>query len=110
MKTVKDLGGPTKIAKLVGLRVPTVHGWTSIPERHCPAIERGLGGSVTCEQMRPDLTWIRVPDQAWPNSAGRPLLDYSSRIPDGLSIGETSHVARELPASNDASALAQKPI
>ncbi len=64
---------------MVGLSVPTVHGWKSIPERHCPAIERATNGLFTCEAMRPNSPWRRIPDKAWPNPKGRPVLDYAIR-------------------------------
>lgn len=108
MKTVKDIGGPADIARICKLTTPTVHGWKSIPERHCPRIEQAKSGAVTCEEMRPDITWTRVKDKAWPNPAGRPLADYA-RMP----IGKTTHVGRSVEASNDAHANpagTQKPI
>ena len=46
----------------------------------CPAIERATGGAVTCEELRPDVEWIRFedPDWAW-HPAGRPLIDVTSK-------------------------------
>ena len=75
MISVQDLGGPTAVARIVGLSVPTVHGWKSIPFVHCPAIEHAFGGQFRCEDMRPDQKWVRVPDADWPH--GRPLLDFA---------------------------------
>ena len=46
----------------------------------CPILERlarNAGGSQTCEQLRPDLCWIRIPDAEWPHPEGRPLPDYT---------------------------------
>lgn len=74
MISVQDLGGPTAVARMVGLSVPTVHGWKAIPFAHCPVIEKALSGRVRCEQMRPDKKWVRVPDADWPQ--GRPLMDF----------------------------------
>lgn len=77
MISIKDLGGPTKVANMTGLSVPTVHGWKTIPSHHCPAIELATAGEFVCEVMRPDLTWQRVPDPEWPHKDGRPLLDFA---------------------------------
>lgn len=78
MITVKDLGGPTRVARVLGLAAPSVHGWRNgIPADHCPALERESGGNFTVEQMRPDVHWHRVPDPAWPHPDGRPLIDVA---------------------------------
>ena len=79
MKTVSDLGGPTVVARIVGVKVPSVHGWRSIPARHCPTIEKALDGEVTVEQMRPDVAWLRVKDKTWPHPKGRPCEDHASK-------------------------------
>lgn len=44
---------------------------------YCAAVEKATNGVVTCEELRPDLTWHRVPDRAWPGKRGRPLHDVS---------------------------------
>ncbi len=64
---------------MVKLSVPTVHGWKAIPDRHCPAIERATLGEWTCEVIRPDLAWRRVPDPSWPHPEGRPLMDFAAK-------------------------------
>lgn len=81
MITVKELGGPTEVARICGLRAPTVHGWKQIPEKHCPAIERHRGGEFTVERMRPDIPWLRVPDPSWPHPDGRPVIDVANVAP-----------------------------
>ena len=78
MISIQDLGGPTAVARMTGLTVPTVHGWKAIPEKHCPTIERATGGRFACEALRSDLVWERVPDAAWPHPGGRPLLDFAA--------------------------------
>ena len=75
LDAVQRLGGPAAVARMTGLKSPTVHGWKQIPAGHCPVIERALGGAVTVEEMRPDVQWHRVKDKSWPNPAGRPLID-----------------------------------
>lgn len=77
MKSVKDLGGPSAVARALGLSSPTVCGWSKIPEWHCPALEREHEGRVTVEEMRPDVPWLRVPDPDWPHKAGRPVVDHA---------------------------------
>jgi DNA-binding transcriptional regulator YdaS (Cro superfamily) len=43
----------------------------------CVELERHTDGAVTCEELRPDLSWSRIPDKAWPNKKGRPVLDFA---------------------------------
>lgn len=48
----------------------------------CAAVEMESGGKVTCEELRADMAWARIPDAAWPwHPAGRPLLDVSATKP-----------------------------
>ena len=80
--TVKELGGTGFVARLLGIAPPSVSGWNNrIPAERCPDLERGLDGRWTCEQLRPDVRWMRVPDPAWPHPAGRPCLDVASPAP-----------------------------
>jgi hypothetical protein len=48
-----------------------------LPIERCPAVERALQGAATCEQLRPDVRWVRMPDDGWPNPQGRPLPDLA---------------------------------
>ena len=50
------------------------------PADRCPAIERALDGRVTCEDLRPDVRWHRVPDETWPHPQGRPLIDAAQPV------------------------------
>ncbi|MBQ1556661.1 MAG: helix-turn-helix domain-containing protein [Pseudomonas sp.] len=77
MITVQDLGGPSAVARALRISAPTAHGWKRIPEHHCPALELWKQGDVTVEQMRPDISWHRVPDSNWPHPSGRPLIDVA---------------------------------
>lgn len=45
------------------------------PAERCPDIERATQARVTCEQLRPDVRWLRVPDPHWPHVSGRPCID-----------------------------------
>lgn len=76
---VERLGGPSAVARMLGIRPPSVVGWRGRPPvDRCPAIERATVGKVTCEQLRPDVHWYRVPDAEWPHPQGRPLLDVAA--------------------------------
>lgn len=59
-RAIEKAGGATQLAAFRGLRQSAVSNWKSrgvVPEEHCPWIEEATG--VTCEELRPDLTWIR---------------------------------------------------
>lgn len=76
---IKSLGGTTAVARMLGIKPPSVSGWAGrVPADRCPAIERATGGSVTVDQLRPDVTWHRVPDPAWPHPEGRPTIDVAA--------------------------------
>ncbi len=79
---IDQLGGPTAVARMVGCRVPSVIEWRKrgIPADRCPAIERATMGAVTCETLRPDAAWSRIPDPAWPHPAGRPVIDVARPV------------------------------
>lgn len=53
-------------------------GRRSVPVDRCPEIERGSNGRVSCEQLRPDVVWVRVPDPLWPHQGGRPCADIAA--------------------------------
>ena len=50
------------------------------PLERCPAIEHALKGLVTCEDLRPDVTWSRIADPTWPHPAGRPVIDVARPV------------------------------
>ena len=76
------VGSATALAAAIGVPRVLVYQWAGgrrgVPDARCPAIERATGGAVTCEQLRPDVRWHRVPDPAWPHPAGRPLIDVAA--------------------------------
>jgi hypothetical protein len=76
---ISDLG-PTEIARMVGCRAPSVVEWRKrgIPPDRCVALERATAGRYTCEGLRGDVSWIRVPDPAWPHPGGRPCIDVAA--------------------------------
>lgn len=79
---IGSLGGPTRVASLVGVSVPAVHQWSTglrkIPPDRCPGIERATDGRFTVEALRPDVRWARVPDAGWPHPDGRPCIDVAA--------------------------------
>lgn len=72
-----------RIAEEVGLHEQYLYqcftGRRKLPPDHCPAIERATHGTVTVEQLRPDVRWVRVPDPRWPHPAGRPCIDVAAK-------------------------------
>ena len=76
---IATLGGPTAVARMLGIKAPSVIGWAGrVPPDRCPAIERATDGRVTCETLRQDVRWVRVPDPAWPHPSGRPCIDVAA--------------------------------
>lgn len=77
--TIDDLGGPSAVARMTGVSVPSVIKWRirGIPDDRCPSIERATSGSVTVEDLRPDVSWVRVVDPSWPHPLGRPCIDVA---------------------------------
>jgi DNA-binding transcriptional regulator YdaS (Cro superfamily) len=78
--SIDDLGGTSAVARMAGVAPPSVTAWRSrgVPADRCPAIERGSEGRHSCEQIRPDVAWLRVPDPEWPwHPEGRPCIDVA---------------------------------
>lgn len=52
------------------------------PPEQCPAVERATalrGQVVTCEELRPDVPWRRIPDEQWQwHPQGRPVWDVAA--------------------------------
>lgn len=73
--------GQAALARILDVKPPTVNQWANgerrIPDDKCPPTERATEGKVTCEELRPDLKWVRVQDAGWPHPCGRPLLDFA---------------------------------
>lgn len=76
---INQLGGTSVVARMTGVSAPTAHAYRQrgIPPERCPFIERGTGGRVTVEGIRPDVHWSRIPDPTWPHPAGRPVIDVA---------------------------------
>ena len=76
----QERGRQTSLANAIQAQPQLVWQWANVrqvPEDRCAAIERATDGAVTVEELRPDLTWVRVADKAWPHHKGRPLLDVA---------------------------------
>lgn len=96
MDVFKQLGGPAAVARMAAVKPSSVTEWRrrGIPPDRCTVLERLSGGVVHCEQMRPDLAWVRVADEGWPwHPAGKPLLDVASA---GGAQGRESRNAAEV--------------
>jgi len=78
-------GRQTEIAAAIERQPQLVWQWARgvrrVPSDLCPGFERATGGAVTCEELRPDEPWRRIPDKAWPNPKGRPVLDFAALAP-----------------------------
>lgn len=80
-------GTARRVAREVGVTPVTLSQWAGevkpTPVERCPAIECSTSGAVTCEEQRPDVRWVRVPDPAWPwHPKGRPLIDVAAAAID----------------------------
>ena len=73
-RAISILGGPANAARVLNVkdhRHQTVHSWLKnrVPAEYCPAIERetrARGDVVRCEEMRPDIDWAVLREQAAP--------------------------------------------
>ena len=81
-----------QVADLVGLNEQYLYqcltGRRQAPQQRCPSIERASDAEVTCEQLRPDVRWVRVPDAGWPHPGGRPLIDVAGDVQSAAQPGE----------------------
>ena len=57
-------GGDAKLARILRVDPGLIYQWRRgirpVAGRHCPAIEAATG--VRCEELRPDLQWVRADD------------------------------------------------
>lgn len=64
-RVIHAVGGPAKVAELLGVSVQAVCFWRDgkrqMPVDHCATLERAAGGKVTRRDLRPD-DWHRI----WP--------------------------------------------
>lgn len=65
LKAIKEaclfVGGQAALSRFLKISSPTVNQWITgkrqIPAGRCPEIEKATNGSVTCEELRPDIDW-----------------------------------------------------
>lgn len=76
-------GDATALARILAVTAVQVSHWRNlqrpVPEGRCPTIEQATDGQVTCEELRHDLHWVRIPDKNWPHPKGRPLVDHFAK-------------------------------
>jgi DNA-binding transcriptional regulator YdaS (Cro superfamily) len=77
MTTVRQQSGRPAVRQQNVWNWLTRSGGT-VPGEQCPDLEYATDGKVSCEQLRPDIDWVRVPDSAWPHPNGRPCMDVAS--------------------------------
>lgn len=78
----------TELRRLIGAKSDAqVRQWRHkyadrVPSpENCAAIEKATAGKVTCEDLRKDVNWTRIPDASWPwHRKGRPLLDVTKAV------------------------------
>lgn len=76
---ITNLGGPTAVARALGIKAPSVIGWAGrVPADRRPQLERHFYPRVTVEALGTDVRWQRVPDPDWPHPNGRPCIDVAA--------------------------------
>lgn len=63
-RAIKLAGGPTALAKILGVRQSVVSNWITrgrVSTDHCAAVEKAVDGQVTRKDFRP-VEWKRI----WP--------------------------------------------
>lgn len=81
-RAIDLLGSQKALADAIGEDQRLVWAWInrgSLPEDYCPSIELATAGEVVCEDLRPDISWVRVKDKSWPHPKGRPLVDFFTK-------------------------------
>jgi DNA-binding transcriptional regulator YdaS (Cro superfamily) len=91
---LEDRGAVNQLATAIHVPAALVSQWKTgarpVPEDRCPAIEHATEGAVTCEELRPDVSWVRVPDATWPHPGGRPLVDHAAKVGAGDTAKEAA--------------------
>lgn len=59
LEYIAERGSQVRLAEKIGVKSVSIHQWANgirqVPASRCPEIERATSGSVTCEELRPDL-------------------------------------------------------
>jgi DNA-binding transcriptional regulator YdaS (Cro superfamily) len=57
-------GQASLLGRALGITPVLVSQWASkqrpVPAERCPEIEKATSGSVTCEELRPDIDWAYI--------------------------------------------------
>ena len=89
----------SELARRIGVSKGAISQWKApgcIPAERCPAIELQAKGAITCEVLRPDVRWARVPDAGWPHPSGRPCIDVACpELIDAAGAPDVSAVAAQ---------------
>jgi DNA-binding transcriptional regulator YdaS (Cro superfamily) len=74
-RAAEVLGSQTALADLLGVSKGAVSQWKDagrrVPAEYCPLIERATrerGTPVLCEELRPDIAWDVLREQAAPEA------------------------------------------
>lgn len=85
-RAIAKVGTAAVLAEALDVSVQAIGQWKAgarpIPAERCLAIERETAGTVTCEELLPSASWVRVKDKDWPHPKGRPLLDLAKPAPE----------------------------
>lgn len=69
-RAAEILGSQTALADFLGVSKGAVSQWKDegrrVPAEYCPLIERATNGAVRCEDLRPDVAWDVLRQQATP--------------------------------------------
>jgi len=80
-RAISAMAGQSRLASAIGVTPPAIAEWRKgdrpVPSERCVQIERATNGAATCEELRPDVRWHRIPDPDWPHADGRPLIDVA---------------------------------
>jgi hypothetical protein len=87
-RIVDEFKGVSAASTKIGLNgYQHVQRWRfqAVPLHHCPTIEWCSEGRLTCEQIRPDVIWVRKRDvRGWPNKLGRPLVFFEPKAVEDI--------------------------
>lgn len=67
-RAIELVGNSSKLAAAIGVTLQRLTNWLErgVPAERCPDIERATGGAVRCEDLRPDVAWAVLREQAAP--------------------------------------------
>jgi DNA-binding transcriptional regulator YdaS (Cro superfamily) len=90
LKQAIDTVGLSRLAADLNVSVQRLSNWQArgVPIDQCPRLERESPARFVCEQLRPDVRWVRVPDAGWPHPGGRPLIDVAGDVQSAAQPGE----------------------